>query len=364
MKPASDPRDDRDRTRLLVLDPRSGERQDVQISQLPRFLRPGDVLVLNDAATLPGSLRAQTVSGEELELRLAGPGEADRFWAVAFGPGDYHTRTEQRAAPPALSIGSELRIGSQLRARVLAISQISARLIELEFSARGAAMWAELYALGAPIQYAHQTHDLPLWSVQTAYASRPWAAEMPSAGRPLSFATLLALQRRGVTLARLTHAAGLSATGDPALDAALPLPERYDIPQATVDAIERASGRVIAVGTTVVRALEGAAAHGGGRLSPGSDLTDLRIGPDFRPQIVSGILTGMHSPAESHFALLRAFASEAQLTAACEHAERAGYLAHEFGDVSLVLDGALSLLRQVARTGRTRPWVSNPSKSC
>jgi S-adenosylmethionine:tRNA ribosyltransferase-isomerase len=348
---AAEPRDDRDRTRLLVIDPCSGQRQDGQIADLPRYTRPGDLLVLNDAATLPGSLQALGSAGEDVELRLVGPGEGERFWAVAFGAGDYHTRTEDRAAPPPLPAGSELQIGPRLRAKVLTISSISPRLVELAFTLSGAALWAELYARGAPIQYAHHPRDLPLWSVQTAYASRPWAAEMPSAGRPLSFSTLLALRRQGVSLLLLSHAAGLSATGDPALDAALPLPERYEIPGETAQAIERArghGGRVIAVGTTVVRALEGAAAKSGGRLTPGADWTDLRIGPGFRPQIVSGILTGMHSPAESHFALLRAFASEAQLTAAFEHAECAHYLAHEFGDVSLVLPGSLTPIRQVA----------------
>ncbi|HKP59879.1 MAG TPA: S-adenosylmethionine:tRNA ribosyltransferase-isomerase [Polyangiales bacterium] len=348
---AGTPRDDRDRTRLLVVDPRSGQRQDARIADLPRFTRSGDLLVLNDAATLPGSLRALHGSDQVVELRLVGPSEDERFWAVAFGAGDYHTRTEDRPPPPLLRRGSELQIGPQLRARVLASSPISPRLLELEFSLRGAALWAELYARGAPVQYAHHPHDLPLWSVQTAYASRPWAAEMPSAGRPLSFATLLSLRAKGVELARLTHAAGLSATGDPALDAALPLPERYDLPEETVVAIERArgrGGRVIAVGTTVVRALEGAAARSGGRLRPGSDSTDLRIGPAFQPQIVSGLLTGMHSPAESHFELLRAFASESQLLAAFEYAERANYLAHEFGDLSLVLADTLTPMRQAA----------------
>jgi S-adenosylmethionine:tRNA ribosyltransferase-isomerase len=351
MMPASEPRGDRDRTRLLVIDPDRAQRKDARISDLPRYVRAGDLLVLNDAATLPASLRALSSAGEALELRLIGPGAGERFWAVAFGAGDYHTRTEHRPAPPALPAGGELQIGPRLRARVVRCSPISPRLVELAFTLRGEALWAELYARGAPVQYAHHSQDLPLWSIQTAYAARPWAAEMPSAGRPLSFSTLLALQRTGVELAVLSHAAGLSATGDPALDAALPLPERYEIPAATVDAIERTrarGGRVIAVGTTVVRALEGAAANGGGWPSAGSDWTDLRIGPDFQRRVTSGILTGMHSPAESHFALLRAFASEQQLTAAFEHAERKNYLAHEFGDVCLVLGGSLTQMRQVA----------------
>ncbi len=130
---------------------------------------------------------------------------------------------------------------------------------------RGDALWAALYREGRPVQYSYLAHDLPLWAVQTVYAARPWAFEMPSAGRPLSWEILLALRRKGVRWASLTHAAGLSSTGDPAIDAALPLAERYDIPAATVRAVadtRARGGRVIAVGTTVVRALEGAAVEG------------------------------------------------------------------------------------------------------
>lgn len=352
MRPADAPRAGRDDTRLLVVDACHHRLRDSEIRRLPDFTRPGDLLVVNDAATLPGSLPAQTERGEAIELRLAGPGEAGRFWAVLFGPGDYHTRTEDRAPPPELAAGHSLSIGGRLEARVLEVSPLSPRLVAVRFEHDEAELWPLLYAIGTPVQYSYQQRALSLWSVQTAYAARPWAAEMPSAGRPLSFATLHALQRRGVTLATLTHAAGLSATGDPRLDEALPLPERYEIPASTVTAIERAraaGGRVIAVGTTVVRALEGSAAANGGKLRSGAAHTELRIGPEFSLRIVSGILTGMHSPAESHYALLCAFASEERLRGAFEHAEREGYLAHEFGDATLILRNALEPCRGSAR---------------
>jgi S-adenosylmethionine:tRNA ribosyltransferase-isomerase len=360
---AAKPRDDRDATRLLVVDPRSRQRQDARIADLPRFLRAGDLLVVNDAATLPGSLFGRTARGERIEVRLAGPAEGSRFTAVVFGPGDYHTRTEDREAPPALRAGDRLVFDGapdahaavnarrrELQAQLAAISPISNRLIDLVFELDGGALWSSLYALGAPVQYAYHSEALPLWSVQTAYASRPWAAEMPSAGRPLSFATLNALRRGQVALATLTHAAGLSATGDPQLDAALPLPERYDIPAETVGAIERTrarGGRVVAVGTTVVRALEGAAAASG-ELRPGSGVTSLRLGPNYTPVIASGILTGMHSPAESHYALLAAFAPEELLRDAFEHAERAEYWAHEFGDATLILPDSMDQMSHAA----------------
>jgi S-adenosylmethionine:tRNA ribosyltransferase-isomerase len=164
--------------------------------------------------------------------------------------------------------------------------------------------------------------------------------ELPSAGRPLTWSLLSELRRRGVALAALTHAAGLSAAGDPALDRALPLPERYEIPNSTAEAIAAAKargGRVVAVGTSVVRALEGRADAHGGALTPGSGWTDLRIGPATRLRVVDGLLTGMHEPDTSHFELLRAFAPSSLLERAHAHATASGYLGHEFGDSSLIL---------------------------
>jgi S-adenosylmethionine:tRNA ribosyltransferase-isomerase len=159
---------------------------------------------------------------------------------------------------------------------------------------------------------------------------------MPSAGRALRWPTLSALMGRGVAVASLTHAAGLSATGDAALDAALPLPERYEIPEATVAAVRQAR-RVIAVGTTVVRALEGSARANRGALKPGPGETDLVIGPNTSLAVVDGILSGMHEPDSSHFQLLSAFAPTELLREAATHAEEVGYLVHELGDSTLVL---------------------------
>jgi S-adenosylmethionine:tRNA ribosyltransferase-isomerase len=161
---------------------------------------------------------------------------------------------------------------------------------------------------------------------------------MPSAGWPLGISLLLRLRQRGVTVSSLTHAAGLSSTGDAALDRALPLPERSDVPEATLRAIEatkRDGGRVVAAGTTVVRALEGRAAEG--PLRPGVGVANLRLGPTYRPRIVDGLLTGLHEPGESHFELLQSFAPRPLLERAARHARSAGYLGHEFGDLSLVL---------------------------
>ncbi len=151
---------------------------------------------------------------------------------------------------------------------------------------------------------------------------------------------LLSLRRAGVGLAALTHAAGLSATGDAAIDAQLPLAERYRIPaRAVTRSVMRVArgGRVVAVGTTVVRALEGAAASGGGTLSPGEGTTDLRIARGFVPRVVDALLTGVHAPGESHRALMDAFAEPMLLDRAHACALDRGYLAHELGDSTLII---------------------------
>ncbi|MDC0666763.1 S-adenosylmethionine:tRNA ribosyltransferase-isomerase [Nannocystis radixulma] len=349
MNPATAPRDDRADARLLLIDPATGARADAHVRDLPRWLRPGDLLIVNDAATLPASLRARVwrndhvsedMLSDDVEVRLTGIGDAT--WRVALlGAGDWRTPTERRPPPPVLQVGDRLVFSEALAAEVVAVSPVSPRLVELRFDREGAALWGALYRLGRPVQYAYVREPLALWSVQTVFAGRPWAAEMPSAGRPLDWDTLLALRRGGVEIAAVTHAAGLSSTGDAALDAALPLPERFDVPAATVAAIARArarGGRVIAVGTTVVRALEGSVRRFGG-LQAGAGETDLVLGPDFVPRVVDGVITGMHGPGESHFELLRAFAGEAALRSAFEHAVAGGYMGHEFGDAALIVPG-------------------------
>ena len=140
----------------------------------------------------------------------------------------------------------------------------------------------------------------------------------------------------------LTHAAGLSSTGSDELDRRLPFPERSDIPESTVRAVLRArvtGGRVIAAGTSVVRALESRFAERGA-LTPGEGVATLVLHPEHRPALVDGVLSGMHSPGTSHFALLSAFAEETLLSRALAHAAHRGYLEHEFGDSMLILGTA------------------------
>jgi S-adenosylmethionine:tRNA ribosyltransferase-isomerase len=323
MNAAHWPREEPMRERLLHVSRSSGALEDLTLADLPQLFEPGDLLVVNDAATLPSAFG---IPGGELRLaqRLA-----DGTWlALLLGSGDWRTRTEDRPPPPRVAAGDRLPIGPDLSAEVLETRH--PRLCRIAFDRDGAGLWRALYRYGRPIQYAHVAAPLDLWHVQTGFAARPWAVEEPSAGRPLTAALLEALRRRGVGIRTLTHAAGLSSTGDPELDAHLPFPEMYEIPTVTISALRHARA-VIAAGTTVVRALESYGATG----AP-AGTTDLVIDERHSLKVVHGLLTGCHEAGSSHFRLLQAFALRRHLDAAIAHATAAGYLAHEFGD-SLLL---------------------------
>ncbi len=334
---ASGPRDDPAAERLLVVDARAATVHEGRAGELDRAFRAGDVLVLNDAATLPASFAAR-FGDRAMELRFLAVPDDGTVRALSFGEGDWRTPTEHRPAPPLVKAGDEIAIGPSLRATVLSVAG-AGRFLTLRFDREGAALWRELYARGRPIQYAYLTNDLHLWDVQNRYAGRPWAVEMPSAGHVLTWSLLARLRARGVSVVSLTHGAGLSSTGDETLDRSLPLPERYDLPAATIYAITKAraqGGRIIAAGTSVVRALEGnVASHGA--LDAGEDVTDLRIDRSHVRRIVDGVLTGMHELGASHRDLLDAFAPPELLAQGYLLAEGRGFLGHEFGDVCLVL---------------------------
>ncbi|HEX3776245.1 MAG TPA: S-adenosylmethionine:tRNA ribosyltransferase-isomerase [Polyangiaceae bacterium] len=339
MKAATLPRSEPNRERLLVVDPERDTFADFSIADLPQFLGPGDAVVLNDAATLPASLRAD----EELELRLMSELEDGTWLALTLGRGDSRVPTEARGSPRPLSRGEQLDFGSGLRACVISVEpESSSRFVRIVFEQTGSALWQALYRAARPIQYSYLARPLALWDVQNAFASRPWAFEPPSAAKPLTFETLFGLEARGAILAHLTHAAGISSTGDSALDRRLPLGERYEISVATATLVNETLARgasVLAVGTSVTRALEAAAR--GGRVQPGSERTSLLLGPSSKLQICSGLLTGLHEPGTSHYSLLEAFASRGLLDRSFAHAEAQGYLQHEFGDSCLILAGAL-----------------------
>ena len=341
MIPANRPRDDPRATRLLRIDPRRGEFRDGAIGDLRTALRPGDLLIVNDAATLPASLAGTTPSGAPVEARLAGGRIGGAWRAVLFGAGDWHARTEDRPPPPRLSVGDAIRLDG-VRANVASVDERSPRLVSLTFDIEDDALWRALYRAGRPVQYSYLDRPLAIWDVQTAYAARPWAAEAPSTGFALTWDLLIDLRRRGVGVARVTHAAGLSSTGDAALDALLPFPEAYEVTEETALAVARTharGGRVVAAGTTVVRALEGAAADDGGRLAARAGTTSLVVGAATALRVVDGIVTGVHEEATSHFRLLEAFAPRDLLLRAHAFAEERGFRDHEFGDAMLLPGG-------------------------
>ena len=200
-------------------------------------------------------------------------------------------------------------------------------------------IWAGIARHGKPIQYAHVPAPLVLWDVWTPFASPPVAFEPPSAGFALDWHTIAAMRARGIGFATITHAAGISSTGDPELDKRLPFDEPYEIPPSTANAIavtRSAGGRIVAIGTTVVRALEHAASHDG-VIHAGRGTATQRIGRGTTRQIVDAILTGVHEPGTSHYELLRAFADDVTLSVADEEMAVRGYRHHEFGDSVLVI---------------------------
>jgi S-adenosylmethionine:tRNA ribosyltransferase-isomerase len=337
MKPATLPSPSPDAARLLLVDPTRGRYAHHRVQNLADVLFPGDLLVVNDAATLPASI---AIRGRDIEIRLARRKGSDTDWvAVLFGRGDFRTPTEERPDPAHVRPGERLDLGSGLTALVTHVDDELPRLVEIHFETSGAALFQALYRQARPVQYAYLERELPLWHFQNRFAARPWALEMPSAGQSLTWELLSKLRARGVTLASITHAAGISSTGSAALDRRFPLPERYEIGSDVVQALGAArerGGRVLAVGTTVVRALESRYAEQG-RLVPGEGEARLVIGPGFRPAVVDGILSGMHERGTSHFALLEAFAPRTLLGEALEDAERTDYRQHEFGDAMLIL---------------------------
>jgi S-adenosylmethionine:tRNA ribosyltransferase-isomerase len=335
MKPATLPNPAPGSEKLLRIDPRKEAFSHHRVKDLASLLGPGDCVVVNDAATMPASLF--TAAGD-LELRFVRK-KSDAWTAVVFGRGNVRVPTEHRPDPPRLRVGQRLDFGDGFGAEIVSVHPEQPRLVDVRFEWEGARFWSMLYAKARPVQYAYLERELELWHFQNRYASRPWAFEMPSAGHCLSWEVLSSLRARDIAIASITHAAGISSTGSPSLDSMFPLPERYEIERAAVAAVDAArarGGRVVAVGTTVVRALESSfAAHG--RLFAEVGEARLLLGPGFRPNVVDGILSGMHEPGTSHFALLEAFASRALLERAVAEADAAGYLQHEFGDAMLVL---------------------------
>lgn len=338
--------------KLLVVDADGGITH-ARRADFIDYLKHGDVMVANDAATLPASLHGvHQPTGQPIEVRLAGrpslsPADVVNAFAVVFGAGDYHTPTEHRPLPPALMSGDRLILGP-LVATVTGVLG-HPRLVSLHFEGTPDIVWAGIARHGRPIQYAHVSTPLEMWDVWTAIAGYPVAFEPPSAGFVLDWRTLARLRDRNIAFVTLTHAAGISSTGDDELDARLPFDEPYVIPAATASAINCAVAqgrRIVAIGTTVVRALEHAATALG-RIRSGAGVATQRITANSQLQVVDAIVTGVHDPATSHYQLLRAFVDDGALRRAAEAMIAAGYRTHEFGD-SILIERGVSTLKTSA----------------
>jgi S-adenosylmethionine:tRNA ribosyltransferase-isomerase len=341
----------RDGVRLLAAGRRSGSLAHARFDRIADFLAPGDCLVFNASRTLPAALTAlaepadgpggasgaQRVS-HRLQVRLARRWE-DGDWSVLALGGDDEPWTGDL-------IGSRLVFaaggpgGLDLAAEVRGRDPLVDRLWKIRFSLAGAPLMEALSRLGQPVRYWYAEGPWDLDFYQTVYAREPGSMEMPSAGRAFTWKLLMQLRARGIETAFLVLHAGLSSYMDQEFDAGHPASvEPFRLDASAAGKINRAKargGRIVAVGTTVVRALESIAdAAGTVREAQGS--TCLRITPGYRLRTVDGLLTGFHEPEASHLDLLSAFLPPERLKAVYEEALRERYLWHEFGDVNLIL---------------------------
>lgn len=319
----------RDHVRLMVLDSATPELRHDSFYQLDRYLQPGDLLVLNNSRTVPAVMKAikqqeGNIDGE-YEFRLASRIGEDT-WEVL-------SKSENVLA------GDEFLFGNCLHGIILS-KEIESPIVRMKFSESGAALSDCIYRIGEPIRYEYIGESWKLDYYQTVYAAEPGSVEMPSAGRAFSWELLFKLHRKGVRIAFIQLHTGLSYLLDDKWDHS---PEKnyenYTVPAETMQMVRTAKSadkRIIAVGTTVVRALETAALTGRytGR-------TNLYIREDSQLQVCDGIITGFHEPKASHLEMLAAFIDKEELLEAYQKAISAEYLWHEFGDMNLIINGGM-----------------------
>jgi S-adenosylmethionine:tRNA ribosyltransferase-isomerase len=312
----------RDEVRLLVSYLGDDRIVHARFDQLPDFLRPGDLLVANDSATLPAALHARRSDGAEIDVHLS-TNLAEQIWVVE--PRHVTVATGEVLTLP--GGGSALLLGPYNDSRRLWIARLDLPAPIVDY----------LDKWGRPITYSYVRDRWPIELYQTVYARAPGSVEMPSAGRAFSEEVLARLVAKVVDFLTLTLHCGISSLEEHEA----PYPEFCVVPAETAEAVNAAKAagrRVIAVGTTVVRALE-STVDDTGRVSPWHGWTNLVVTPDRGVRAIDGLLTGFHEPRASHLALLEAIAGHPHL----EHAYRAAlagrYLWHEFGDLHLLLPG-------------------------
>jgi S-adenosylmethionine:tRNA ribosyltransferase-isomerase len=329
----------RDGVRLLVATP-DGLLHG-RFSDLPRYLTPGDVLVVNTSATVAAAVPGQRDDGRPVLVHWSGR-LADGTWLVELRTEEPAVgRVTDAAAGETISLpgGASVTLLHTFPARGPAGPAHPADPAQPQQRMWAAAVAGDVAALeathGRPVRYNYVPDPWPLSTYQTVFARSPGSAEMPSAARPFTAQLVTELISAGVLLATVTLHAGVASleTGE------APLPEWFEVPPATADLVNltRAAGRrVVAVGTTSTRALESAAIPGGA-VRAGSGLTELVIGPARPARVVTGLITGWHDEGASHLDLLTAVAGTGLVRAAYQAAEQAGYLWHEFGDSCLLL---------------------------
>jgi S-adenosylmethionine:tRNA-ribosyltransferase-isomerase (queuine synthetase) len=310
----------RDGVRMLVSRGWSGEISHHRFRDLPSLLWPGDLLVINNTGTLPAQVRA---GRRAVHFSTPLP---DGAWLVELRQVKNKISMPNGPGFPGQVI--DLPAGAALTL----LAKATGRLWRARLSV---AVVPYLLRHGVPIRYSYVRRDWPLSWYQTVFARNPGSAEMPSASRPFTPELVTELAACGVLIAPLTLHAGVSS-----LEADEdPYPEPYDVPPATarlVNQVRAHGGRVIAAGTTVVRALE-TAAVGSGEVTPSAGWTSHVVTPETGVQVVDGLLTGLHEPRSSHLRMLAAFAGPELLSRCYQAAITSGYLWHEFGDVHLLL---------------------------
>lgn len=324
----------RDEVRLMVSDRNTYQVEHTTFNRLGEFLRPGDLLVFNSSRTLPAALDGcGAPTGPCMEIRLAQHLPDDAWLALLLC---------QQGEPFACGLRSNMQIDftQGLTATVENRDSNIPRLWKIRFSKTGSELMDLLYRLGRPIRYEYVSAPWDLDYYQTVYAKEPGSAEMPSAGRAFTWKLLFDLKRRGMETAYILLHTGLSSYMDDELDLSHPASEEeYLISEAAAQKINRTrdeGGRVIAVGTTVVRALESVADETG-KVQAGQGYTRLHITANHQLKAVDGLLTGMHEPEASHLDLLTAFLPAEKIREAYEDAVQRRYLWHEFGDLNLII---------------------------
>ncbi|MDX6354824.1 MAG: S-adenosylmethionine:tRNA ribosyltransferase-isomerase [Streptomyces sp.] len=323
----------RDAVRLLVGRQGTGEVTHHGFRELPRLLRAGDVLVVNTSRTLPSAVDGQ-LAGEPVVVHCSTRRDDGR-WVVEVRSPDGRGSTVRRTGGPAgarveLAGGAYLVLDEPLDPAADRLWVASPSMPDLV---------RHLHRHGRPIRYSYTERDQPLAAYQTVFSTAApdgaGSAEMPSAGRPFTEALVTELVSRGVQIAPIVLHTGVASTEshEP------PYAEPFTVPAGTawqVNAARAAGGRVVAVGTTAVRALESAADRRG-VVRPARGWTELVITPERGVRAVDGLLTGLHEPAASHLLMLRALSGDRLLERVYAEALRGRYLWHEFGDVNLLL---------------------------